>query len=236
MTIAAPDAPMTPQQRGAAARRRPRLTRFVAATMRRRRHNAFYSRLVVFLKIALPATAAALAALVLFWPQLNPLDNRFRLKSVTVGIDDLENLRMVSPRFVGTDERNQPFSITADQATQEAGGSDVTLLASPKGDISMNNGSWIALTAEQGEYSKETRKLTLADHVNVFHDAGYELKTTRAEADLGAGDVKGDAPVEGQGPDTLLKGQGFRITEKGGRISLTGRSQLVIYPNPPDRK
>jgi len=29
--------------------------------------------------------------------------------------------------FVGTDERNQPFSITADQATQEAGGSDITL-------------------------------------------------------------------------------------------------------------
>jgi lipopolysaccharide export system protein LptC len=217
-------------------RHRPRLTRFVAASMGRRRHNAFYSRFVTLLKVVLPAVAVALAALVLFWPQLNPLDNRFRLKPVQVSIDDLENLRMVSPRFVGIDAKNQPFSITAEQATQEAGGSDVTALTSPKGDITISNGSWIALTADAGDYHKETRILDLRDNVNVFHDAGYEIKTTRAKADLAIGDVYGTDPVEGQGPDSQMRGQGFRIYDKGARISLTGKSRLLIFPRPPEPK
>jgi len=215
---------------------RARLSRFVSASMRRRRHNVFYSRFVNLMKIVLPATAVALASLVLFWPQLNPLDSRFRLKPVQIGIDDLENLRMVSPRFVGTDARNQPFAITADQATQEAGGSDVTALANPKGDLTLNNGSWIALAALEGQYHKETRILDLWDEVNVFHDAGYEIKTRRAKADLAAGDVFGDDPVEGQGPDSQMRGQGFRIYEKGARIAITGKSRLVLYPTPPDKK
>jgi lipopolysaccharide export system protein LptC len=222
----------------APAPRRPRarLSRFVSASMRRRRHNVFYSRFVSLLKIVLPATAVALACMVLFWPQLNPLDNRFRLKPVQIGIDDLENLRMVSPRFVGTDARNQPFAITADQATQEAGGSDVTALANPKGDLTLNNGSWIALAALEGQYHKETRILDLWDEVNVFHDAGYEIKTRRAKADLAAGDVFGDDPVEGQGPDSQMRGQGFRIYDKGARIAITGKSRLVLYPTPPEKK
>ncbi len=223
-------AQMAPRQQ------RARLSRFVSASVRRRRHNVFYSRFVSLMKIVLPATAVALASLVLFWPQLNPLDNRFRLKPVQVSIDDLENLRMVSPRFVGTDARNQPFAITADQATQEAGGSDSTALANPKGDLTLNNGSWIALTALEGQYHKQSRMLDLWDEVNVFHDAGYELKTRRAKADLGIGDVFGDDPVEGQGPDSQLRGQGFRIYDKGARIALNGRSRLVLYPTPPEKR
>lgn len=217
-------------------RHRARLSRVVSASVRRRHHNVFYSRFVGLMKIVLPATAVALAALVLFWPQINPLDNRFRLKPVQVTIDDLENLRMVQPRFVGTDAKNQPFTITADQATQEAGASDTTALASPKGDLTLNNGSWIALAASEGVYHKQTRLLELWDEVNVFHDAGYEIKTRRAKADLGEGNVFGDDPVEGQGPDSHLRGEGFRIYDKGARIAVTGKSRLVLYPNPPEKK
>jgi lipopolysaccharide export system protein LptC len=238
-TTSTPSGFLPPGVRSAPAaprRQRARLSRFVSASVRRRRHNVLYSRFVALMKVVLPATAVALASLVLFWPQLNPLDNRFRLKPVQVSIDDLENLRMVSPRFVGTDARNQPFAITADQATQEAGGSDVTALANPKGDLTLNNGSWIALAALEGQYHKQTRILDLWDEVNVFHDAGYEIKTRRAKADLGAGDVFGDDPVEGQGPDSQLRGQGFRIYEKGARIAITGKSRLVLYPTPPEKK
>lgn len=221
---------------GLPRRQRARFSRVVSASVRRRHHNVFYSRFVGLMKVVLPATAVALAALVLFWPQINPLDNRFRLKPVQVTIDDLENLRMVSPRFVGTDAKNQPFTITADQATQEGGSSDTTALASPKGDLALSNGSWIALTASAGLYHKQTRTLDLWDEVNVFHDAGYEIKTRRAHADLGQGSVYGDEPVEGQGPDSQLRGQGFRIYDKGARIAVTGKSRLVLYPTPPEKR
>ncbi len=207
-----------------------RLSRFVAAGLRRRRHSRVYSRVVMLMKVVFPAAAVALAALVLLWPQINPLEGRFRIKPVQVSIDDLSNLRMVSPRVLGTDTKNEPYVITASLATQAAGGSDVTDLTSPKGDISLNDGAWIAMTANQGQYNKKTRMLDLWDHVNVFHDSGYELRTERAEADLGQGSVAGNDPVEGHGPDTAVQGEGFRIYDKGARILVTGKSRLVLYP------
>ena len=206
-----------------------RLSRFVAAGLRRRRHSRAYSRLVMLMKVVFPAAAVALAALVLLWPQLNPLEGRFRLKAVQVNIDDLANLRMVSPRVLGTDKKNEPYTVTATLATQAAGGSDITDLTSPKGDISLNDGSWLAITAKLGQYNKTTRILDLWDHVNVFHDAGYELNTERARADLGQGSVVGNDPVEGHGPDSALSGEGFRIYDKGARILVTGKSRLVLY-------
>ena len=215
---------------GARAAPRPRLTRFVAASMRRRRYNVLYSRAVALMKVIFPAAAVILAGLVLFWPQINPLQGRFRLKPVQVSIDDLSNLRMASPRVLGTDKKNEPYTITAEVATQAAGGSDVTELKAPKGDISLTDGSWIEMNAEQGQYNKKTRVLDLWSHVNVFHDSGYELRTERAVADLGQGSVAGDDPVEGHGPDSLVQGEGFRIYDKGGRIIVTGKSKLVIYP------
>jgi len=211
---------------------RPRLSRFVAVSMRRRRHSALYSRVVTLMKVVFPAAAVVLAGLVLFWPQINPLQGRFRIRPLQVSIDDLSNLRMISPRVLGTDEKNEPYTITAELATQAAGGSDVTELKSPKGDITLNGGAWIAMNAEQGQYNKKTRVLDLWDHVNVFHDSGYELKTERAVADLGQGSVAGDNPVEGHGPDSQVQGEGFRIYDKGGRILVTGKSKLIIYPQP----
>lgn len=216
--------------RRAAHGHRPRLTRFVALSMRRRRHNMIYSRAVTLMKVIFPAAAVALAGLVLFWPQINPLQGRFRLKPVQVSIDDLANLRMIKPRVLGTDKKNEPYTITASLATQAAGGSDVTDLTAPKGDISLSDGSWIAMTADQGQYNKKTRMLDLWENVNVFHDAGYELKTERAVADLGQGSVVGDDPVEGHGPDSQVQGEGFRIYDKGGRILVTGKSRLILYP------
>jgi lipopolysaccharide export system protein LptC len=219
-----------PRQRSVARAERPRLARFVAASMRRRRHNVFYSRFVTLMKVVFPAAAVALAALVLFWPQFNPLSGRFRLKPVQVSIDDLANLRMVSPRVLGTDKKNEPYQVTATLATQAAGGSDVTDLTSPKGDITLNNGSWLSMTAKQGQYNKTTRVLDLWDHVNVFQDSGYELHTERAQANLAEGSVAGNDPVEGHGPDGTMQGQGFRVYDKGGRILVTGKSRLVLYP------
>ena len=207
-----------------------RLTQFVAAGLHRRHYNVVYSRFVTWMKVVLPAAAVALAGVVLFWPQISPLQGRFRLKPVQVSIDDLANLRMVSPRVLGTDKKNEPYTVTAALATQAAGGSDVTDLTAPKGDIALNNGAWVAMNAKQGQYNKKTRVLDLWDHVNVFHDAGYELHTERAEANMAEGSVVGDDPVEGHGPDSAVRGEGFRIYDKGGRILVTGKSRLILFP------
>jgi lipopolysaccharide export system protein LptC len=197
-----------------------------------RAHSALYSQIVGFMKFLLPAVALGIATLVLLWPQLNPLDQRFRLAPVQVSIEDLENLRMVQPRYVGLDEHNQPFSIIAEQATQAKGSSDATDLAQPQGDLTTESGTWLAMTAEHGLYHQPDKTIDLWGGVSLFHDGGYEIATERARIDLDKGAADGDQPVQGQGPNSTLAGQGFRIRDRGARIEVTGQSRVVLFPTP----
>lgn len=205
-----------------------RLARF--APRLGRRHSVFYSHFVWFLKVVLPATALGLAMILVLWPQLAPQMNPIRIKPVAVGIEDLENLRMVNPRFVGTDAQDQPFTITADLATQPTAASTSTQLEHPKGDIGIKGGAWVALSADRGLYDKKAQTLDLDGAVNLFHDRGYEIVTDRARIFLDKGLAEGDAPVRGQGPDVELDGEGFRLEDKGARIFVTGRSRLKLFP------
>jgi lipopolysaccharide export system protein LptC len=199
-----------------------------------RRYSAFYSHLVTLLKLVLPSVAVGLVAMILLWPQLNPIDQRFRLKPVAVGIEDLENLRMINPRYVGSDAQNQPYTITADQALQGSGDSNITDLQKPKGDITLNDGTWLSLTADTGTYRKKDQLLDLEGNVNLFHDGGYEILTARAHLDLAKNNAEGNDAVTGQGPDTELSGEGFRIYDRGQRVIVTGQSRLLIRPGPSD--
>jgi lipopolysaccharide export system protein LptC len=201
-----------------------------------RRYSVFYSHLVTLLKLVLPSVAVCLVAMILLWPQLNPIDQRFRLKPVAVGIEDLENLRMINPRYVGSDAQDQPYTITADQALQGSGDSNVTDLVKPKGDITLTDGTWLSLTADAGTYRKKDQLLDLEGHVNLFHDGGYEMLTERAHIDLAKNNAEGNDPVTGQGPDTELSGEGFRVYNRGQQVLVTGQSRLLIRPMPAEAK
>ena len=220
-----------PRANGEAAER-PRLRLGGFAPGAPRVHSAIYSQLVGFLKFALPAVALGLATLVLIWPQLNPLDQRFRLTPVQVSMEDLENLRMVQPRYVGVDERSQPYTIIAEQATQQKGSSDETGLAHPQGDIQLTQGAWLALTADRGIYKQTAKELDLEGGVQIFHDGGYEITTETAVVDLDKGFASGDTDVRGQGPNSTLEGKGFRIHDRGQRVEVTGPARVMLFPTP----
>jgi lipopolysaccharide export system protein LptC len=209
---------------------RPRLAGFAPGG--KRKHSALYSQIVGLLKFALPAVALGLATLVLIWPQLNPLDQRFRLVPVQVTIEDLENLRMLQPRYVGVDEQSQPFTIIADQASQPKGSSEATDLVAPQGDIQLNQGAWLAMSADRGVYNQADKTLDLTGGVQLFHDGGYEISTEAARIDLDKGFASGDTAVRGQGPNSLLEGEGFRIHDRGQKVEVVGPARVVLYPTP----
>ncbi|MBL8699658.1 MAG: LPS export ABC transporter periplasmic protein LptC [Alphaproteobacteria bacterium] len=200
-----------------------------------RRHNAAYSRLVLLLKLVLPATAVGLMLLVVLWPRLDGQKERIRTGKVVVTAEDLENMKMVKPRYVGVDAQNQPFMVTAKLAQQGAGSARITELSEPKGDITLKDGGWIALEAQHGAYDKQSETLELNGAVTLFHDRGYELHTEKALVHFGPGLAEGNEPVRGQGPDVDLAGQGFRLENKGARVLLTGQSRVVLYPHGGER-
>jgi lipopolysaccharide export system protein LptC len=199
-----------------------------AMTFRRSGADPRASRMVPLFKVLLPLLAMFIVALILMWPQLSPDSRQFRLGTARVAPADAELLRMVSPRYVGVDEENRPFIVTADYAAQTAGDGDKIQLAAPKADVTLADGSWLALTAANGIYDRIKQTLALSGGVSVFHDAGHEFRTSAAEIDMAKGIAEGRQPVEGQGPFGLLSASGFRILDKGSRIQFNGKTRLEL--------
>lgn len=193
--------------------------------------GALYSRFVGFLKLFLPMVATALMLIVMIWPQLTSKDEGFRIAVADISVEDARNLRMINPRYMGVDDDNQPYALTADDARQASGDDQMVRLTEPKADVTLHDGTWIALTAEFGSYYRDIRLLDLFGSVNLYHDQGFEFHTASAQFDLANGGASGQEPVQGQGPFGTVQSQGFRITDDGKSIIFTGKSHMVIVPD-----
>lgn len=197
---------------------------------RPRRPGQGYTRFVTVMKVLLPLLAAGLVVLLAVWSQLNLDTSRFHLDATELAPDQLESLKMVNARFDGIDDKNQPYSVTAEEVVQDSEDSDLVVLGNPEADMTLESGAWIALTADSGKYSRESEILDLAGGVSLYHDRGFEMHTERARLDLAAGTASGDAPVSGQGPAGELQADGFRLSDGGKRIVFGGKARLVIIP------
>lgn len=189
-----------------------------------------YSAFVGFTKFMLPIVAVVLVALVFFWPQLEKTR-----KSITNSImtaltpEDFENLQIVRPRYVGVDDSNRPFLLTAEVARQESAKADLVTLIAPKADITLEGGTFLALTANAGSYLQSSKTLRLSGDVSIFHDEGYSFQTEEATIDFVAGTASGDTPVVAEGPLGTLNSEGFRVGDMGETFIFTGHARLVVY-------
>jgi lipopolysaccharide export system protein LptC len=192
--------------------------------------SKIYSRYVFFMKLLLPAIAIGLASLLFLWPQMKVMDTRFSINFKNIQNSDPEDLNMINARFVGTDSRNQPFSITADMAKNMRIGGTTIELEMPKADIGIDNGSWLAVIANSGIYNQKTQTLDLVGAVNLFHDSGYEFNTEKTTIDLTKNIASSDVKVNGQGPFGNLTAEGFRIEKKNNQYFFIGKTKLIFKP------
>jgi len=195
-----------------------------------RRYMTGYSGFVRAMKIVLPTIAALLIALIVAWPYINVPDARFRIGFADLTVKEATDPSMVNPRYLGTDDQNQPYSITAEIARSLADAGNVVELDSPKADILLEDDTWLVLTAARGIYGRGAETLDLLGSVVLYHDSGYEFLTEKAKIDLDKSIAKGDQPIKGQGPFGNLQAEGFRFEDRGKTIYFEGKSKLVIYP------
>jgi lipopolysaccharide export system protein LptC len=196
-----------------------------------RKASARHSLFVNFMRFVLPAIALSLVAVVVVWPQMHDSGKmRFRLNFAKINPNSASTLSMVKPRFTGLDSGQRPYTVTADSATQVASGSSLIDLDKPVADLTMKDGTWVALRSTEGTYDQATHDLDLRGEVNLYQDKGYEFTTKRAYMNLQAGTAHGEEPVEGQGPFGHLTSKGFRISEHGKYLVFTGPAKLVLYP------
>jgi len=203
----------------------PRRARAVARALRPR-----YSRFVGLMKVLLPAAAAALLGLIVVWPRIAPTHReRIPVSFLQSDAARVDTLSIRNPRYYGTDDKNLPFTITADVATQLDPQNSVVTLEKPIADLERGDRAGIVVDAQVGFYRQKDDTLDLMGRVDFFRDDGYELHTEAARLEIAKGAATGDQPVQGQGPTGQLQGEGFVMTERGRTILVTGRSKAVLY-------
>ncbi len=203
----------------------------LGALPRRRRSGFGRSRIVSTMKYLLPGLAFGLLVLVAVWPRLSPDEDRFRIDLEAVGPAGGAKPQVLNPRLQGIDAAARPFQVTADfgaRGDAENGG-EIYDLTNPKADIVLADGSWVALTANDGRFEAETNTLHLTGDVNLFHDQGYEFNTTAAQVDLVTSTASSDEPVNGQGPFGVLDAEGFRVFDSGDRVLFLGPARLTVF-------
>jgi lipopolysaccharide export system protein LptC len=190
-----------------------------------------YSYFVQLTKLLLPLIALILITLIVLWPTLREDAQRFAIGFSHISVSESQEPSMLNARYVGTDSKNQPFSVTADIAKQTEDDPNSILLEVPKADITLEDGSWLVLTAHSGIFDRPAQYLELDGAVTLFHDSGYEMHTDSTGIDLAHGAAESHTPVQGQGPFGRINAEGFRLIDKGKTIIFTGKSKAKLYLN-----
>ncbi|MEQ5775936.1 MULTISPECIES: LPS export ABC transporter periplasmic protein LptC [unclassified Thalassospira] len=207
----------------------------LSSTRRNVEINPVRRSIVLMLKLILPMVAAALLALVVLWPQIEQIqESGFRLGFSSSPDDLMENVAMSNPRFFGVDGNRQPFTVTATEAIEQRkdgeSAMEHVLLERPQADMTLTDGTWVALTADKGFYTESKSRLDLNGAVNMYHDKGFEIHTESAKIRLKQGNASGTDPVDGQGPfGTIKSDSGFELEDKGSVIHFLGKSKLTVF-------
>jgi lipopolysaccharide export system protein LptC len=181
--------------------------------------------LVNLTKWLLPVIALALLSTVALWPEFDHVAEQTRL-SFSGASGTVQGARLTDARYRGVDQQGRPYTLTASVA-QQAGPERVNL-TSPKGDITLKDGTWLMLQAKQGVYSQHSDELDLSHEVTLYRDDGTTMTTASASVDMKNGAAAGADPVHARGPFGTLDAQGFTLLDKGTIIQFAGPAHLVL--------
>jgi lipopolysaccharide export system protein LptC len=211
--------------------RRPGAKLVVAAAARMRRlpssrHLARRHIAITLTKFLLPALALALLASIALWPEFDRAKQQAMLALRHVG-SEIEGAQLIDARYHGTDERGRPYTLTA--ATAQRAGPERVNLTIPKGDITLQDGTWLMVKSKQGVFMQHSNLLDLSHDVTLYRDDGTTLVTASASMDLKNGAAAGSEPVHAEGPFGTLDAQGgFTLLDKGSSIQFAGPAHLLL--------
>lgn len=181
--------------------------------------------LITLTKWILPMAAMALLASIALWPEIEEATLRGRLAANHLS-GELDGGKLIDARYNGVDQKGRPYTITAATAWQIS--PERVGLTMPKGDITLENGTWLMLTSKEGTFLQHLNQLDLVNDVTLYRDDGTTMHTASASIDVKAGAAAGSAPTHVEGPFGVLDAQGFTVMDKGTAIDFPGPAHLVL--------
>ncbi|GAA0570239.1 LPS export ABC transporter periplasmic protein LptC [Rhizomicrobium electricum] len=194
-----------------------------------------YSRFVSVMKKILPISAALLMASVVAYSVLPRHNNR--MMAIKQSGNLARDLTMTKSSFTGTDEKGNPFKITAGEVIQDPKAKSMRAeLKQIDADMQFGNESWINATAAHGWIDGDSGILKLDGGISVFTDSGYQLQTKSATAQIKANILEGTEGVKGQGPTGQFSADRFHFDRAKKQLRLSGHVHMTLYPKKANKR
>ena len=197
------------------------------------RADNLHSRLVFWLKIALPLVALALlATLFLFGRPIRPED---AIPYASTDITDrAKDPRVTEPVFASMTSDGAALTITAAEARPGVAGTDNAGLAKDMTALmAMPDGSSAQVTAPLVQMDRPSQRAILTGGVQIVTSNGYTAVMTGLSVDTTQTDLVSLGPVDATGPPGKLHAQTLHLgvgASGGYELKFTGGVTLVYLP------
>jgi lipopolysaccharide export system protein LptC len=195
-----------------------------------------YSRFVAVMKRALPILAVVLMGSVIAYSVIPHHQEKMVTLKQTGNVGN--DLTMTKPSFTGTDEKGNPYHVTAAEVVQDPKSKD-SLRAEMKqvdADMQFDGQTWINASAAHGFIDAKAGILKLDGGISLFTDNGYEMHTPSATAYIKTNVLEGNDKVSGHGPLGKFSADRFRFDRLNKKMRLNGHVHMILIPQKAKRR
>jgi lipopolysaccharide export system protein LptC len=194
------------------------------------RAAARHSRFVRWMRRAIPAGIALVAAVIVIATFFNPfrLIGKFPIDIGKVSLSGTK-ITMEAPRLAGFTSDARPYELTARAAAQDVTKPEMLELKGIDAKVELKDGQHVQIKAINGLYDTKSEVLKLHDEIVLTTTSGYEGRLSEATVETGSGHIVSDSPVEMK----LLNGgrlnaNRLEIIDNGGSIQFSGGVELLL--------
>ncbi len=185
-----------------------------------------HDQLIRFIKIALPASVGVLIAILALTPLDKEGDVSFILDKNKVE-NAPERMRVEAARYVGEDNRGQPFEITARSALQQRSDQPVVDIKDMMARLRIAQGP-VHIVASRARYNLDEQTVAIAGPVRVAGADGYRLETRDVTVDLKQRRLASAGPVRGAMRLGQFEARQLRADLGQRTVTLDGGARLKI--------
>lgn len=184
------------------------------------------SRAIGLAKVLLPVSALIMLTLLFFFARAPGGEGDVPYSRIEAAARDQS---ITAPRFAGVTPDG--VSVTA-RAKRVTPGSDRTGFEHLSAQFEAPNGLQLSVIASEGLWEAESRRMTLTGLARVETSDGYRMETNALRADLAAGTVETDRPLEVRAPFGQLTAGTMSAHTADGQQRLVFRDGVHLLYDP----
>ncbi len=194
-----------------------------------RRHSPGpYSRFVAILKVALPAAAVVMLALVFLLERDDELEGGLFFTGTDLAALG-DGVRLTNPQLSGSTRAGDRYAFTADSVLPADDTMQQFTATALSGTIEEVGGRTIRLAAEAAVFDRQSQTLTLETGVKLLTSDGYTASADRIDAQLGSATIVASGAVEADGPAGRIRADTLTIAPDGDAPEAVGGNRRISF-------